>query len=261
MHHTPFALAGLALVATPAVARDICPERPGQTTPPCTVEPGHALAEMGLVDWTLQNNIEMRTDTVTIGQTALRVGIATHAELAIGWTPFATARTRDKPMGLISRQSGIGDVVLAIKRSFGNADAPVAAIKGYVTIPVGRGPAGAGDWSVGAQLPVLLPLSAKVQFALTPEIDAAPNDGGGGHHVVYGGAAGFGFELSKALSLSADFRILRDDAPGDPATQATVGSSIAYQPNETLQLDIGGTIGLNRDSADVEAYVGIAKRF
>jgi Putative MetA-pathway of phenol degradation len=261
LRHAPFAFAGLALFAAPAMARDTCPERPGQTTPPCTVEPGHALAEMGLIDWSLQNDIDVRSDTITIGQVALRVGIADHAEIAIGWTPFTTARTRNRTTGGVDRESGVGDVGFAIKRSFGRADSPIAAIKAFVTVPVGKGPAGAGDWSAGLQLPMALPLSDKWQFALTPEIDAAVDDDGSGRHLAYGGAAGIGYQMSKRLSLSADVRVLQDNAPGDPSTHATAGMALAYQPSDMLQFDIGATIGLNRTSPDLETYIGISKRF
>lgn len=255
------ALLALANAPTPASARDLCPERPGQTTPPCTVEPGHLVLETGLVDWSLQQSTESRSDTITIGQSALRIGIADHGEIAIGWTPFASQRTRDKLAGLADRQSGVGDVTIAVKRSFGKADAPMIAIKAYVTAPVGAAPSGAGDWTAGAVVPVSIPLSDAVQLSLTPEIDAVVNGSGSGHHVAYGSAGGVGFKLSNVLSLGADVRVLRDDDPDGATTKASIGTSLAYQHGDNLQFDFGGNFGLNTDSPDVELYVGVAKRF
>ena len=86
---------------------------------------------------------------MTIGQSALRVGVANHAEVAVSWMPFATSRARDKATGYIDRQSGIGDLALVVKRSFGDAKSPQIAIKIYATLPVGRAPSGLGDWSAG----------------------------------------------------------------------------------------------------------------
>jgi Putative MetA-pathway of phenol degradation len=257
------AVAVLALITmiAPAAARDLCPERPGQTTPPCTVEPGRLVLETGLVDWSLQQSTETRSDTFTIGQSALRIGIAEHGEIAIGWTPFATQRVRDKLAGLIDHQSGVGDITFVVKRSFGNAHAPMAAIKTYVTAPVGTSPSGAGDWTAGAAVPVSIPLSATVQLSLTPEIDAVVNGSGSGHHIAYGSAGGLGFKLSNTLGLSADVRVLRDNDPHGDTTKATAGTSLAYQRGDNLQFDLGGNFGLNRDSPDVELYVGVAKRF
>ena len=254
------ALAG-ATITSPASARDFCPERPGQTTPPCTVEPGHVVVETALADWTLEKTPDARTDTVTLGQTAARIGIADHAEVALAWTPYAHQRVRDVATGMIDTQSGVGDVTLAVKRSFGYADQPVVAIKALVTIPVGHDPAGQGDWSAALLLPVQLSLSDALQFSLTPEVDAAVNSAGSGHHVAYGSAAGLALKLSKAATLNADLRLIRDDDPDNPATTAAAGTSVAYQASDSVQFDAGGVVGLNKDTPDVELFVGIAKRF
>ena len=245
----------------PASARDLCPERPGQTTPPCTIEPGRLILETSAVDWTLQQSPDTRVDTVTIGQSVLRIGIANHAEVAIGWTPFATSRSRDRATGFTDRQSGIGDIALVVKRSFGNAKSPPIAIKIYATLPVGRAPSGLGDWSAGMTVPVSVPLTGKVQFAVTPEIDAAVNGSGNGRHVAFGGAAGLGFKLSNTISLSTDLRVLRDNDPGGSATKATAGMSVAVQSGDNLQFDAGGNAGINQSSPDLEIYLGISRRF
>ncbi len=248
-------------VTTQAAARDLCPERPGQTTPACTIEPGHAILETNIADWSLQQGTDSRVDTITLGQSALRVGVADHAEIAIGWTPFATVRTRDVTSGLVEHKSGIGDVTVAVKRSFGMVDSPMIAIKAYATLPVGQAPSGLGDWSAGLVAPVSLPLSSAVQFALTPELDAAANSNADGHHLAFGGAAGLGFKLSNTLSLGTDLRVIRDDDPDAKNTKATAGVSLALQHGANLQLDVGTNIGLNANSPDVELYLGISRRF
>ena len=253
-------IAGL-LVTTPAMAREFCPERPGQTTPPCTVARGEALTEVGLIDWSLEQNPDSRTDTVTLGQTALRVGIADHAEVAVAWTPLATQRLRDKVNGAVIRQSGVGDVTVAVKRSFGDADDPKVALKAFVTLPVGTEPAGGGDWSAGVLLPVALPVTKGIEFTLTPEIDAVTDQNGDGHHIAYGSAGGLEFKLSDAVSLSGDAKVMRDDDPAGATTTAAAGTSIAFQPGKRVQFDMGGNFGLNNDTPDVEFYVGVAVGF
>ena len=256
------AAVGLLLVwSHPATARDLCPERPGQTTPPCTVEPGHVILETSVADWVLQQSPDSRVDTVTIGQSALRIGVANHAEVAIGWMPFAASRTRDKATGLIDRQSGIGDITLVVKRNFGDGSSPLFAVKAYATLPVGHAPSGLGDWSAGILVPMSLPFTDAVQLALTPEIDAAVNSSGNGRHLAFGSAIGLGFKLSKTVSLGTDIRMLRDDDPSGNATKITAGLSIAVQSGDDLQFDTGSNVGLNRNSPDVEVYLGISKRF
>ncbi|OQW72186.1 MAG: hypothetical protein BVN33_13710 [Proteobacteria bacterium ST_bin13] len=246
---------------TPAAARDLCAERPGQTTPPCTVEPGGVVLETGLVSWSLQQSSKDRSDTFTIGQSTLRIGIADHGEIAIGLTPFATERVRDKLAALANRQSGVGDITFSVKRSFGKADAPIVAIKVYVTAPVGAAPSGAGDWTGGAALPVSIPLSDAIELSLTPEINSIVNGSGSGHHLSFGSAGGLEFKLSNTLGLNTDVRLLRDNDPVGATTKATLGTSLAYLPSDKLQFDLGGNFGINKDTPDVELYVGIVKRF
>ena len=262
VRNSSFAAAGLLLFwSHPAAANDLCPERPGQTTPPCIVEPGQIILETSVADWSLQRSPGNGVDTVTVGQSTLRIGIAKHAEVTIGWTPFALADARDKATGLLDRRSGPGDVTLAVKHNFGGGSSPPFAVKVFATLPVGRAPSGLGDWSAGMLVPLSLPLTDAIQLALTPEIDAAANSSGKGRHLALGSAVGIGFKLSNKISLGSDIRILRDDDPSGSATKATAGLSIAVQSGDNLQYDIGSNVGLNSNSPDVELYFGIAKRF
>ena len=110
-------------------------------------------------------------------------------------------------------------------------------------------------------VPVSIPLTDKVQFALTPEIDTAVNGSGNGRHVAFGGAAGLGFKLSNTISLGTDLRVLRDNDPGGSVTKSTAGMSVAIQSGDNLQFDVGSNVGVNRSSPDLEIYLGISKRF
>lgn len=251
----------LANSATSASARELCAERPGQTTPPCTVERGRVVLETGLVGWSLQQSSTEREDTLTIAQSTLRIGIADHGEIAIGLTPFATKRVRDSLAGLVDRQSGVGDIVFSVKRSFGKPDAPAFAIKAYVSAPVGTAPAGAGDWTAGAALPVSIPLSDAIEFSLTPEINGVVNGSGRGHHLSFGSAGGLAFKVSDVFSLNADVRVLRDDDSQAASTKAAIGTSVAILTRDNLQFDLGGNFGVNKATPGVELYLGIAKQF
>ncbi|MBX9860849.1 MAG: hypothetical protein K2Y20_14865 [Sphingomonas sp.] len=132
----------IANSVTPASARELCAERPGQTTPPCTVERGRVVLETGLVGWSLQQSTTDREDTFTIAQSTLRIGIADHGEIAIGLTPFATKRVRDTLAALVDRQSGVGDIVFSVKRSFGKSGRTGLRDQGLCLCPCRRGPCG-----------------------------------------------------------------------------------------------------------------------
>lgn len=255
----------LATLATPALAeeRDYCPERPGLNTPPCIIDKGHVSVETALADWTLDNQPDQRTDTVLIGDTKLRVGLTDTIEAQIGWTPHGHVRQRDKASGAVSHDGAVGDVSLGAKINLLNpaGDKTSVAVLPYVTLPVGRSPIGAGDWGAGVLLPLNFSLSDTVSLAATPEADAAVDQDGHGRHPAYSGTAGLAFKLSKAVTLTGETQVLRDEDPSGHTTQALAALSLGWMAAKHLQFDLFGAAGLNRDAPDVELYAGISRRF
>ena len=263
-------LAAAALAAIPAAAsaqeQDYCAERPGLNTPPCIMAPGRASVEFSLADWTLEQSGHERSDTVTIGQTAIRVGLSDRAEAQLGFTPFGHARTRNSAPGGtgVSAVDGIGDVRLGLKALLtdpGSSGPFAMAVLPYATVPVGHSSIGAGDWGAGVLLPISYSLGDRVGLALTPEVDAAVDDDGDGRHLAYGSAAGLSYALTDTLTATGEIQALRDDDPGGHSTQAKAALSFAYLANANTQFDVFGAAGLNRDTPDAEIYAGVARRF
>ena len=257
-------LALSALLATPAAAelREYCPERPGLNTPPCIVDRGHVSVETAIADWTRDDQPDMRTDTVLIGQTVVRLGVTDAIEARAEWTPYGHQRTRDKASGMVDRAGGVGDVILGVKASLLHPDGEglSIAVLPQVTLPVGRAPIGAGDWGAGALLPISYSLSKSVQLETTPEVDAAVNGDGPGRHLAYSLTAGVAVEVGKA-TLSGELQVKRDDDPSRHTTPALAALSLAVKAGNNLQFDVLGAAGLNHDAPDVEIYAGIARRF
>lgn len=263
MKRVVLVLAGLN--ATPAFAqeRDYCPERPGINTPACIVDKGHVSVETGLADWTLDRRSDARTDTVLVGDTLVRVGVAHTVEARIGWTPFGHERTRDRVTGQVETHDQVGDISLGLKASLlhpDGSDLSIAALP-FVTLPVGGSHIGAGAVTAGFLLPVSYDLFDVVQFAATPEIDAQADEDGHGRHLQYSAASGFTFKLGKAVSLQAEAQVIQDNDPDDRTTQALASLSVAWQPRGDWQFDVQGLAGLNRDTPDIELAAGISRRF
>lgn len=256
-----------ALLASAASAqdklRDLCTDRPGLDTPACTVDQGHLQIELGLGDWTLDKQPDSRTDTVSTGQVSARYGIGASTELRVAWTAYTHVRTRDRASGAIDRVGGVGDVVVGIKQNLANPDGSgfSLAVLPQAMLPTGKDGIGAGDWGGGLLVPIDYALSDSLTLEMTPEIDAAVNEDGSGRHLAYGSAIGLQTKLGKKASMSAEFEAIRDRDPGGHGTTALAGVYLGYQPQDTLQLDLGGQAGLNRQSPDVEVYVGVSKKF
>ena len=256
-----------AAIGSPAFAdpddmlRSLCPTRPGMATPPCIVDSGHALAELGLVDWTLDKQGSDRTDTVVAGDLLLRFGIDKMSEVQIGLTGFGSVRSRIG--GVVSRVTSIGDMTLAYKRSLMNPDGSgvSVAVQPFVTLPTGGSAIGAGDWGAGFILPVGAPLTDKISLEFTPEVDAAVNSSGSGRHFAVSAVEGLSFTLSSKVSAALEVQEVHDADPSGHQDHALAGLAVAFQPSSNWQLDMGSIAGLDRNSPDIELYVGISRRF
>lgn len=257
-------LAGV-LLAAPAAAqdRDLCTDRPGLGTPACTVERGRVVVEAGIADWTREHDASTRTDTLTDADLLVRIGIADHAEVQVGWTAFGDVRIRSRATGAREEQTGTGDVTLALRRNLTHPDGSGRsfAVMPYIILPTGGAAIGAQDWVAGVLLPMSADLADGVSIEWTPEVDAAANGDGSGRHLSYGSVAGLSFDLTKSLSFTPELSLFRDRDPQEHVTQALAGLSLAWQPGRNTQVDVGSNLGLNRASADVELYVGVARRF
>jgi hypothetical protein len=254
---------GLGVAACPAAARDYCPDRPGLNTPPCTIEPGRLSMEVSGVDWTRDDSGDSISDTLLFGDLALRYGIADHAELRLAWTPYGHVHTRDRITGAVDNQSGTGDVTLGLKRNLldPTGENVSVALLPFVSLPTGGQAIGAGDWGAGLQLPVSLPLTGVVSFALTPEIDAAVDGDRSGRHLAFGTAAGFAIQPRNSVNFALEVAVMRDEDPAGTTTRALAGASVGVMLGSNFQVDAGTVIGLNHAAPDTELYIGLSRRF
>lgn len=252
--------------AAPAFAeegqREFCPDRPGLGTPACTVEPGTMMLEMGLADWTLDRTADTRTDAWSFGDALLRAGLTPSLEVQLGWTMLGHVRERDRATGDVNSRTRTGDVTIALRQNLSNPDGSgfSVALMPYATLPIGGDGVGEGDWAAGLIVPASFDLGA-LSLGLTPHIDAAVDGDGDGRHLVYGSVVGLGFNVSDDISMAAEVSLTRDRDPGGHSTEALAGLSAGWQADDDSQWDIGANLGLNRDSPDVELYVGFARRF
>jgi hypothetical protein len=254
----------LALTSgTPAWASDYCPDRPGIDTPPCTIATGHLSVETSLADWSHASDTDSITDTVLLGDLALRFGIGGRAELRVAWTPFGHVRTRDRANGSVSTASGSGDVTLGVKRNILNpsGDHLSIALLPSVSLPTGGEALGAGTWSAHLQLPMSLAAGHGLSLLLTPEIDAAANGDGSGQHLAFGTAGGISFSPVAHLNVALEAAVMQNQDPSGTSTQERAGASAGWMLSNNFQIDFGAEVGLNQAAGDHRLYLGIARQF
>ncbi len=260
-----FLMMALSTITAPAYAeqRDLCADRPGIGTPPCTVAPGHVMIELGLGDWTHDVSAGVQSDMVQTGQVTARIGIDEHTEFQMGWGGYAWNRNKDLTSGLVDKVRGGGDLSVGILRNLQNPDGSGTSIAlgGFVSLPIGKSGIGAGNWSASILIPMSLTLSNQIGLSLTPEIDAAPNASGDGQHLAYGNTVGLSFSLPEQISLTPEIAWAHDDDPTGKSSSFLAGLSLAYLASPDWQLDVGANIGLNANAPAQEMYFGVARRF
>jgi hypothetical protein len=242
--------------------RDFCPDRPGLGTPACTIDRGHAAIELGVADWTLDRRAGTRADTFVFGDLLIRYGLTDSLEAQLSWQGAGYVRARDATGG-VSKQTGTGDIRLALRQNLANPDGSgfSLAVMPFVTLPTGGSAIGAGDWTAGLLLPISYPLAKDVLIAFTGEIDDAADEQGGGHHLAYSGIMGVDVPLTHSLTSTIELTAARDEEAGQRSTQMLAGLSLAWMKGKSLQFDAGTNLGLNKDAPDVEVYAGVARRF
>lgn len=241
--------------------RDYCPDRPGISTPACTLAPGVWSVETGLGDWTFDKDGGEREDIVLVGDTRVRRGISDHAELHVEWAALGLGRVRDGSG--IEHVTTIGDVTLALRRNLANPDGSglSVALMSFVTLPVGREPVGAGDWGAGLQVPLSYEVSDKVSLVTTTAFGAAVDEDGHGRHFSFNEAVGASLKLAADLTATAEYQFTADRDPQHRHDEHLAGLSLGWQPANDLQLDVGANRGLDHDAPDMEIYLGISRRF
>ena len=258
-------LTGAVLLCLAGAARaddqQICPDRPGKTTSPCTVPAGHFQVETAFADYTLQTTPGERDTLLTLGETTIKYGVDGRTDIEIDITPWARGTSRIA--GTTHTVSGFGGTYLIVKHEFTSSDAPLQ-VSAYpiVKIPTAREPAGNGKVEGGLIIPIQYNI-ANSPFSITasPELDVLANSSGHGRHAAMVQAVSFGWQATKALNLSAELFQQWDWEPSGTTRQSSFDLAAAYVARRDLQFDGGVNFGVDRTAPDLELYVGIAKQF
>lgn len=256
--------AALLGASAPALAADeqpICADRPSKSTGPCTVPEGKWQIETGLVDWSRDTSDGIRTDSVTWGNTAIKYGISSKADIELWVTPLETVSTHGN--GLSEHHSSFGDTLVRVKYALTPDNAPVqVTLDPFVKIPTANHLLGNGKVEGGLLVPVQVPLGkGPFSLSLDPEVDVLSNASGHGYHVATQQVVNLGIAASDKVNLSTEIWAMWDWDPDGTGRQVSWDGSAAYLVTKNLQLDAGANFGLNKQTPDVELYTGISYRF
>ena len=255
------ALALSAATAATADEQPICADRPGKSTPACTVPAGDWQVETGFADWSLQKDRGERDTSLVLGETTIKYGLTGSSDVEVDVTPWQRATSSGR--GFREIASGIGDVKLLYKQQLTPGDAALqVTLMPFVKVPTAKHRLGNGKWEGGLLLPIDYAIGkAAFSIELTPELDWAADGDGRGHHVAMEQVVSLGWQATDKLNLSAELWSGWDWNPSGTTRQASADGSAAYLLSNDVQLDAGANFGLNRATPDVELYGGVSVRF
>lgn len=245
--------------------RDFNTDRPAKSTSPFTVDGGRYQLETDLTLYTYDyaNAANTTTRTWTVLDPTLRIGLTSDIELDIISSGFYNAvKTTDRTAGTSQTNQGFGDVTLRSKINLiGNDDGDVAfAIVPQIKFPTATGHVGNGAYEGGVLLPVAFNIPLDFQLTISPEFDALKNSTGNGYNAGFTQIITLSRPIIQGLTGYVEF-FAQESSQSGASNIYTFDTALAYVIAPNLQFDIGTNIGLNRAAPDVQAYIGVSKRF
>jgi hypothetical protein len=239
----------------------ICADRPGKSSQACTVPAGHLQFESSFADWTVGKADGERDSTLAIGETGFKYGLTNRSHIDVDVRPWVRVTSR---IGDVRDQaSGFGDVLVSYKYRLTAADsALLIAVSPFVKAPTAKRSIGNGKWEGGLIVPIQYAIrKTPLVISLTPEVDWNADSDGRGYHAAMSNVANLGWQVTDKLNLSGEIWWQWEWDPAGTARQASADGAIAYLVNNRLQFDAGANLGLDRNTPDLELYVGVARQF
>jgi hypothetical protein len=253
-----FGLAALALACTSAVrlAQDgpISTDRPGFLFAPTVVPRGRVQVETGLPTYSLFRDSGDEAEAWSL-PVALRYGLTDALELRASLPTWNEARVESG--GAVERADGFGDAELGAKLALAPLAGGPLALLGSVRLPTGDDAFTTDE--VGGSVFVLHGrdvaswwLQTMAGLAHVPVDEGADATSGAL-------AALLSHPLAERWSAYGEATAL----PGveHAAGQSYLGAGLVWQPRDRLQLDLSADFGLDDDSADVIAAIGVSGYF
>ena len=251
-----FAVAlGLALASAAQDQAPLCTDRPAKGNSVCTVPVGAWQLESTAVGWSRLESAGSETETLMIGSSLVKYGLGDRSDLQLGITPYARALSEG------SAVAGFGDITVRFKHRFTGAAAPVqVAMIPFVKLPTAKRGIGNREVEGGLAIPISFALAGPVTATLGPELDVLADSVGGGRHLAIVNLLNLSRQVASRLTLVGELWTSLNLDPAGTVTQASADAALAYSVTSNAQLDFGANLGLTRETADVEVYVGISLR-
>ncbi|OSZ72870.1 hypothetical protein CAP39_03430 [Sphingomonas sp. IBVSS1] len=257
---SPLAAQPAAVPTASTAEAPICTDRPTKSNFACTVPKGLFQIEADGFNWLRTSNGGARTDQLLFTNPTFKFGLSDSSDLQLNWVPFTTIRNRDAA-GRVTTTSGAGDVTLRFKQRLTSADGAFQlAILPFIKLPTAKPGVGNGKVEGGVAMPINISVPGGWTVTLGPQLDVLADADGSGRHTGLTGLINIAKQVGK-FTLYNEIWTSQNFDPIGTVSQYSYDVSLAWLPQPALQFDIGANVGLNRNTPDLVAYIGISTRF
>ena len=246
--------------------REMSTDRPDTTESPFTVDAGHVQVELSFADYTINDDQGIRTSTLAILPTNLKVGLLNNVDIQFVFTPYVRESvefgdTDDDVDGFSD------DTQIRLKINLWGNDEPGMGNTSFAVMPFIKFPTGTNGLSNdhiegGLILPLAVALPNDFSLGLMAEIDAIYNEATGDYGVNFVHTATISHDIPGVKNLAAYVEYI-GVAPYDTGGtyQATASGGFTYALNDDWILDFGGTLGISDSADDASLFIGTSFRF
>ena len=245
--------------------REMNTDRPDKTESPYTVDAGHFQIESDLVNYTHDRDTsggDTRTEAWSFATINLKAGLLEDVDLQVVIEPHSRVRSDDRAAGMVTRQSGFGDVTVRLKQNcWGNDGGKTAfAVMPFVKFPTSQDDLGNHAVEGGIILPLAVELPRGWSMGLMTEVDWLQDDDTSGRHASFVNSITFSHDIVGALTGYAEF-FSEVSAESGSRWVGTVDLGLTYALTKNIQLDTGINLGVTDAADDVNPFIGVSWRF
>lgn len=131
----------------------------------------------------------------------------------------------------------------------------------YVKAPTAPRGIGNGAWEGGLIVPVNVTLPKGFTLTLDPEGDINVDAASSRRHGQFVGLVDLGKHLTASTTLEGEIWTSQNFDPAGWVDQVWTDFAVAHLIGKNVQADFGGNFGLNRNTPDVQLYVGVSFRW
>ncbi len=239
----------------------LCFERPTKSNAPCVLPKGSLQLETDIGNWTVSSDAGVRTDAIQYVNPTLKYGIGDYTDIEANIAPYVDVRTRDDTG--VSHLRGVGDLSLRLKHRLTNPNRTVRyAVVGIVKVPTATLGIGNRQWEGGITAPVVVKLQKGWALTFSPEADLlADTDHPAQRHVQFVLGTVLQKPVTSKIVAFAELWTAQNYDPAGHIHQYSADVAVAYMLSPKIQIDLGGNLGLNRQTPRAQIIAGLGTRF